>query len=100
MARCNVTVYEHLDGTVSVGFGPHRLGRFTAEDKALRQGLSFHYSLEADIYLAKKTGHFNLLTTPFPKMIDNVLHVCYSIDSIIGYKSSTRRMEAPVLSRN
>ena len=36
LAGCNVTVYEHLDGTVSVGYGPHRLGRFTAEGKALR----------------------------------------------------------------
>jgi transposase len=36
LAGCNVTVYEHLDGTVSVGYGPHQLGRFTAEGKALR----------------------------------------------------------------
>jgi hypothetical protein len=36
LAGCNVIVYEHLDGTVSVGYGPHTVGRFTAEGKALR----------------------------------------------------------------
>jgi hypothetical protein len=36
LAGCSVIVYEHLDGTVSVGYGPHTVGRFTAEGKALR----------------------------------------------------------------
>ena len=36
LAGCRVIVYEHLDGTVSVGYGPHTVGRFTAEGKALR----------------------------------------------------------------
>jgi hypothetical protein len=27
-AKCRVTVCEHLDGTISVIYGPHRLGRF------------------------------------------------------------------------
>jgi hypothetical protein len=26
-AKCRVTVYEHLDGTISIGLGPHTLGR-------------------------------------------------------------------------
>lgn len=29
-ARCRVIVYEHLDGTVSIGYGPHLLGRFAS----------------------------------------------------------------------
>lgn len=36
LAGCRVIVYEHLDGTVSVGYGPHTVGRFNAEGKALR----------------------------------------------------------------
>jgi transposase len=36
LAGCRVIVYEHLDGTVSLGYGPHTVGRFTAEGKALR----------------------------------------------------------------
>ncbi len=30
-AKCRVQVYEHLDGTLSVGHGPHVLGRYTAD---------------------------------------------------------------------
>jgi hypothetical protein len=31
LAGSTVTVHEHLDGTVSIRFGPHVVGRFTAE---------------------------------------------------------------------
>jgi transposase len=31
LAGCRVLVYEHLDGTLSVGYGPHVVGRFNAE---------------------------------------------------------------------
>src|SRR3972149_3615333 len=30
LAGCRVTVYEHLDGTLSIGYGPPRVGRYTA----------------------------------------------------------------------
>ncbi len=38
LAGCRVTVYEHLDGTVSLGYGPKLLGRYTAEGIALKPG--------------------------------------------------------------
>ena len=31
LAGCRVTVYEHLDGTLSIGHGPRIVGRYTAE---------------------------------------------------------------------
>lgn len=31
LAGCRVTVYQHLDGTLSLGYGPHQLGRFSAQ---------------------------------------------------------------------
>lgn len=31
LAGCAVTVYEHLDGTLSVAYGPHVVGRFDAK---------------------------------------------------------------------
>jgi transposase len=31
LAGCRITVYEHLDGTRSVGYGPHTVGWFNAE---------------------------------------------------------------------
>ena len=35
LAGCSVIVYEHLDGTLSVGYGPHVVGRFNAEGMVL-----------------------------------------------------------------
>jgi transposase len=31
LANCDVTVHQHLDGTVSLTHGPHRLGSYTAQ---------------------------------------------------------------------
>ena len=35
MARCRVLVCEHLDGVLSVHYGPHQLGRYTPEGELL-----------------------------------------------------------------
>jgi transposase len=35
LAGCNVTVHQHLDGTLSLTHGPHRLGRYTAQGVAI-----------------------------------------------------------------
>src|SRR6267143_7289175 len=31
LAGCRVTIHEHLDQTLSITFGPHRVGRYTAD---------------------------------------------------------------------
>ena len=31
LAGCRVIVYEHLDGTWSIGYGPHLVGRYSRE---------------------------------------------------------------------
>lgn len=36
LAGCRVTVYEHLDGTLSLGFGTHEVGRYNSEGVPLR----------------------------------------------------------------
>ena len=33
--KCHVTVHEHLDGTLSITYGPHVLGRYTEEGQPL-----------------------------------------------------------------
>lgn len=33
LAGCPVTVHQHLDGTISLRYGPHCVGRYTAEGK-------------------------------------------------------------------
>lgn len=37
LAGCRVTICEHLDGTVSVRWGPHVVGRFDAQGQPLEQ---------------------------------------------------------------
>ena len=36
LAGSTVTIHEHLDGTVSIRYGPHVVGRFTQEGEPLR----------------------------------------------------------------
>ena len=35
LAGCNVTVHQHLDGTISLTHGPHRLGRYSPQGVAM-----------------------------------------------------------------
>jgi transposase len=35
LARCTVTIHEHLDETVSIRFGPHTVGRYDAQGQPL-----------------------------------------------------------------
>lgn len=35
LAGCNVLVHQHLDGTLSISYGPHTLGRYTAEGEPI-----------------------------------------------------------------
>lgn len=35
LAGCRVTVYEHLDRTLSLGYGTHEVGRYNSEGLAL-----------------------------------------------------------------
>ena len=35
LAGCRVTVYEHLDGSWSIGYGPHTVGRYAADGSPL-----------------------------------------------------------------
>jgi hypothetical protein len=39
LAGSRVVVYEHLDGTLSVGYGPHTVGRFNAEGMPLQESI-------------------------------------------------------------
>jgi hypothetical protein len=39
LAGSTVTVHEHLDGGVSIRFGPHVVGRYTADQEALGEKL-------------------------------------------------------------
>jgi hypothetical protein len=51
-----VTICEHLDGTVSVRWGPHVVGRFDAEGRPIEITCSFGRPLE---FYTDKASHFN-----------------------------------------
>ena len=36
LAGCNVTVHQHLDRSLSISYGPHRLGRYNERGELLR----------------------------------------------------------------
>ena len=38
LAGCRVTVYEHLDGTLSLGYGAHEVGRYSSDGAPLKAG--------------------------------------------------------------
>jgi len=55
-AKCKVTVYEHIDGSLSVGYGPHILGYYMP--KAL--STNSHYSQKEKVAKRKRaTTSFN-----------------------------------------
>lgn len=37
MEGCRVTVYQHLDGVITVGFGPHEVGKYTTDGRPLKR---------------------------------------------------------------
>jgi hypothetical protein len=36
LAGCRVTIYQHLEGTWSIGYGPHLVGRYNREGLPLQ----------------------------------------------------------------
>ena len=45
LTGCNVVVHQHLDGTLSITNGPHRLGHYTAQGVALLRSIWRHAGL-------------------------------------------------------
>jgi len=63
LAGCRVTVYEHLDGTRSIGYGPHRVGRYTAagvplEEKKSRPRRAVEKTVAAQPWKSLRDSHF------------------------------------------
>jgi transposase len=63
LAGCRVIVYEHLDGTLSIGYGPHRVGRYTAagvpgEEKKSRSARAVEKTVAAQPWKSLRDSHF------------------------------------------
>lgn len=61
MDGCRVTVYQHLNGIISVGFGPQQVGRYTADGRPLNRPVSTQRDLKTKRPAApipnRQTGH-------------------------------------------
>lgn len=73
LAGCRVTVYEHLDGTLSVGYGPHVVGRFDAQGTPLPEATRRRKAVEktgaAPHWKTLRVSHFSTApatTRPLP----------------------------------
>jgi len=60
LAGCNVIVHQHLDGTISLTHGPHRLGRYSA------QGVALDSNKNAAANAVEKTRRGKVKETTFP----------------------------------
>ena len=70
LAGCAVTVYEHLDGTLSVAYGPHVVGRFDAQGLPLlepavgkRRRKAVEKTVAAPPWKTLRVSHFSTATT-------------------------------------
>jgi transposase len=59
LAGCRVTVYQHLDGTWSIGYGPHLVGRYN------REGLPLQFETQPQRQPLGKRG--SLRSPRFPR---------------------------------
>jgi transposase len=63
LAGCRVTVYEHLDGTLSIGYGPHRVGRYNDagvpwEETKSRSARAVEKTVAAQPWKSLRDSHF------------------------------------------
>lgn len=61
MSGCRVTVYQHLNGIISVGMGQHDLGRYSADGTPVSRSVSLRRDLKSKRPAAplpnRQTGH-------------------------------------------
>ena len=66
LAGCQVIVYEHLDGTLSVGYGPHLVGRFDPQGTPLPQNTRRRKAVEKTVaappWKTLRVSHFPTAT--------------------------------------
>lgn len=61
MDGCRVTIYQHLNGVITIGFGPQELGRYSADGCHLNSSVSLRRDLKSKRPAAplpnRQTGH-------------------------------------------
>jgi transposase len=72
LAGCKVTVYEHLDGTISVSYGPHIVGRYAASGAPLENVSSKRVLTKTRAAPSKNQKRLAVEMTPPRKATKNV----------------------------
>lgn len=57
LAGCRVTVYQHLDDTISIGFGAHTVGKFSADGAPLVAVSTKEKTYQGKSFSKTQTGH-------------------------------------------
>lgn len=61
MDGCRVTVYQHLNTVITIGFGPQEVGRYSADGRPLNRSVSLRRDLKTKRHAAplpnRQTGH-------------------------------------------
>ena len=82
LAGCRVTVYEHLNGTLSIGYGPHTVARFNPDGRSSEQRRAKKtVESAAAVEIRKKRG--------FPRAAwkaQNAFHTSHSLDGGLTHK--------------
>jgi transposase len=65
LAGCTATIHEHLDGAVSIRYGPHVIGRFDARGQAVRAWVSRKRAARADGAKNRPAAARKPLISPF-----------------------------------
>jgi transposase len=69
LTGCQVTVHQHLDGTLSITHGPHRLGRYTADGTAQIANKQIANKMSAPKAVEKARGG-KVKKTTFPPRLE------------------------------
>jgi len=86
LAGCRVTVYEHLDGTLSIGYGPHTVAHFKVPGLATEPRPKKAVESAAAVEIRKQRG--------FPQAAwkaQNAFHTSHSLGSGSNYKRANRK---------
>ena len=58
---CRVVVYQHSDDTITIGFGPHQLGKYSQDGLPIKRAVNKRVGLEQKLLApfpqARQTGH-------------------------------------------
>lgn len=86
LAGCRVIVYEHLDGSLSIGYGPHTVAHFGAQGQPIESRPKKAVESAAAVELRKHRG--------FPQAAwkaQNAFHTSHSLGSGSTYKRANRK---------